>query len=275
MEPETTPPQTQPPATPPAASGPAAPFTPPVAPQPPVPPLPPTNPEPAVSSPEPPAAASAESLPSTPESWPGAFSIYKYAKAATQINVGTLILFWLISFVLGTVVGLKYKAVGDGLSLVLGSLATAGYTLAYVAGVRRQKLSFGPALKAALPLWPKMIVLNILVSLSLGLSFLLLVIPFFFVWPRLMLAPYLLVDQKLGILEAYKASWHQTKGHASKVWGIIGATTAMGLLVLTIIGIPFAIYFLIMYSSAIAVLYEYLLKATPVPAEMPPATPGV
>jgi len=267
MDPETSAPQNQPEPTPPEVPQPAVPPIPPTPPVGPVPPVPVAAPAAGATPPISASQTTEEVVPGTPDTWQGAFGAYKYAKAATKVNLGTLIIFWLFSLLLGSVVGLKYKAAGDLLSLVVGSLATAGYTLAYIAGVRRQKLSFGTALKAAVPLWPKMIVLNVLVDVSLGVSFLLLIIPFFFVWPRLTLAQYFLVDQKLSILGAYKTSWHATKGHASKAWGIIGATFAMALLIVTIVGIPFAIYFLVMYSAAFAVLYEYLLKAEPVPAE--------
>jgi hypothetical protein len=130
-----------------------------------------------------------------------------------------------------------------------------------------------------------MIGLTILITLSLIVSFLLLVIPFFFVLPRLTLAEYFLVDKNMGVIEAYKASWNATKGHSLKVWGIYGAGILMALLCVTVIGIPVAFYLLIMYSAAFAVLYEFLNRspatqpataAAPAPAEpesQPPVNP--
>jgi len=227
-----------------------------------------------------PPAAAAPALSGTPDTWPGAFGVYKYSKQAVKLNIGTLILIWVINFAVSIILEAVLKNVGQAIVLVLSSLLTAAYTLTYLAGIRGERRSVGEALSAAMPLWLKMIALNLLVGISVALSLLLLIIPFFFVLPRLSLATYFLVDKNMGVLEAYKASWAATKGNVGKVWGIIGATIAMVLLMITIIGIPFAIYFLIMYSAAMAVLYVFLGKAQPAgapaapsPAPVPPSAP--
>ena len=137
---------------------------------------------------------------------------------------------------------------------------TAAWTMVYLAGVKKRKLSVQDSLKQSGPLFLKFIGLTILTTLTIILSFLLLIIPFFFVAPRVVLAQYYLLDKNMGIIEAYKASWYSTKGHVGKVYGIMGAGAAMALLFITIIGIPFAIYFLVMYQAAIAVLYGYILE---------------
>lgn len=208
-----------------------------------------------------------------PSTWPGAFGAYKYSKAAVMTNIGTLIIIWLLVAIID---GISQKALGNAsglVSLLIAGLATAAYVLTFVAGVRGQKLSIGDAFSKALPLWLKMTGLLIIVGLSLALSFLLFVIPFFFVLPRLSLAHYFLADKNMGIMDAYKASWDATKGSAGKVWGIIGATILMALLMITIIGIPFSIYFLIMYSGAYAVFYEFLNKSKPAVAAPAQAAP--
>lgn len=193
-------------------------------------------------------------------------------------NIGTLVVVWLITVVIGGGADAAFKNAGSFISFLVSALATAAYALILLAGVRGQKLSIGDALSKALPLWLKMIGLTIVVGLSLFVSFLLLVIPFFFVLPRLSLAHYFLVDKNMGVMEAYKASWAVTKGSSGKVWGVIGATFLMMLLMITIIGIPFSIYFLVMYSGAYAVLYEFLNKskpAAPAPAAAPVAPAAV
>ncbi len=205
-----------------------------------------------------------------PSSWPGAFGAYKYSKSAVRLNIGTLIIIWLAVAIVNGLSEKVFGQAGSLVSLLVSGLATAAYVLTFIAGVRGQKLSIGDALSKALPLWLKMIGLLIVIGVSLFVSFLLLVIPFFIVLPRLSLAHYFLVDKNLGVMEAYKASWAATKGYSGKVWGIIGATILMALLMITIIGIPFSIYFLIMYSGAYAVLYEFLNKSKPAAAA--PAT---
>jgi hypothetical protein len=78
----------------------------------------------------------------------------------------------------------------------------------------------------------------------------------------------------MNILDAYKASWDQTKGHSGMIWNIYGAGFAMALLMITIIGIPFAIYFLIMYSAALAVAYNFINGSQPVAETSPAAAPS-
>jgi hypothetical protein len=210
-------------------------------------------------------------LPGVPAEWPGAFGAYKYSKRAVRLNLGTLIILWLAVAIISGGVEKGMHATGGLISSLISALAAACYAIIFIAGVRRQRMSIGEVLSKALPLWLKMIGLGILVAVSLVVSLLLLVIPFFFVLPRLSLAHYFLVDKNLGVMEAYKASWAATKGYSGKVWGIIGATILMALLAITIIGIPFSIYFLIMYSAAYGVLYEFLNKSKPVaaPAQAP------
>ena len=210
-----------------------------------------------------------------PSSWPGAFGAYKYSKAAVMQNVATLIIIYIIVIVIDGAAEAALKNTGGLVSFLVNGLAVSSYVLVFLAGVRGQKLSLGDAISKGASYWLKMLGLLIVVGLSLVLSFLLFVIPFFFVLPRLSLAHYFLVDKNMGIMDAYKASWDATKGSAGKIWGIIGATFLMALLMITIIGIPFSIYFLIMYSGAYAVLYEYLNKSKPVAAATPaPVAPA-
>lgn len=219
------------------------------------------------------ATKSSAALPGVPSSWPGAFGAYKHSKQAVLKNIWTLVIIWVLVAVVSGVLQMALSTPGRLIAYLVDALGTAAFTLTFIAGVRGQELSIGDALTKGVNVWLKIIGLNILVGLSLIVSLLLLIVPFFFVLPRLSLANYFLVDQNLGVMDAYKASWAATDGNAGKVWGIIGANIAMALLAITIIGIPFAIYFLIMYSAATAVLYEFLNKKQPAKAAAPaPAT---
>ncbi|HUY85297.1 MAG TPA: hypothetical protein VMU97_02160 [Candidatus Dormibacteraeota bacterium] len=225
------------------------------------------------AAPATPTAPTASALPGAPDTWPGAFGAYKYSKQAVKINVGTVVVIWLADFVIGLLLEWKLKMLGQAITFLIGGLALVALNLTFISGVRGQRLSMGQALSNALPLWLKMIGLIILLYLSFIISALLLMVPLFFVWPRLVLAPYFLVDKKLGVMEAYKASWAATKGNVGKVYGIVGATILMALLMITIIGIPFSIYFLVMYGAAYAVLYEYINKKAGSPVPVTAAAP--
>ncbi len=229
-------------------------------PQPPiVPPQPeatPQNPASPVPSPVPAAAAPPASI---PDAWPGAFGVYKYSKQAIKINLGTVIILLILSSLIGGFgAWKKLHGAGNLISLLVNSLLIGSLALTTLAGVRGQHRGIGEALSKGASFWLKLIGLTILVYASYFLSALLLIVPLFFVLPRLTLANYFLVDKNLGVIEAYKASWQATKGHALKAWGIIGVTLLIAILMITIIGIPFSIYFYIMYSAAFAVFYEVL-----------------
>ncbi len=226
----------------------------------------PTNDNSGSSPPATPAKAAAAEIPSVPASWPGAFGVYKFSKKAVQLNLGTIILLWIIYIAVDGGFNLILKNSGSLLGLVFGSLITAALSLTFLAGIRGQRLEIGEALSKALAFWLKMIGLTLLVTITVIISLLLLIIPFFFVFPRLTLSYYYLVDKQMGVVDAYKASWDATQGHVGKVYGIVGATLLMVLLAITIIGIPFSIYFLIMYSAVTAVLYEFINKSAPATA---------
>lgn len=223
-------------------------------------------------------APSAEAVPTVPAQWPGAFGAYKHSKKVVMTNIWTLVALWIVIAVVDGLAQAIFKNAGGAISFLVNTLAAATYVLVYMAGIRGEKVDLGEVISKAFSYWLKMIGLAILIGVSIVVSLLLFIIPFFFVFPRLTLAHFFLVDRNMDIMEAYKASWNATKGNVGKVWGIIGATIAMALLMITIIGIPFSIYFLIMYSGVYAVLYSYLLKtapaAAPAPAAQAPAAPA-
>lgn len=203
------------------------------------------------------------SLSAVPTTWPGAFGAYKHSKQAVMLNVQSLLLLFLVYLILGGSINGIFNDTSSAnlVSFVFGGLLMSALIIVYLAGVRKQKVEVGKALSDAVHFWLKMLGLEIVVGFCLFVSLLLFIIPFFIVMPRLILANYFLIDKDMGIMDAVKASWGTTKGHSGKVWGVIGATFAMALLMITIVGIPFSIYFLFMYSAAFAVLYAHLIRA--------------
>lgn len=223
---------------------------------------PPTSsaaPQASTPSSAPPAAAPAASLPLTPDTWPGAFGAYKFSKQAVRLNLTALVLVYVISIIFSMV---QYiPKVGLVISIIVSALIAAAPVIVFLAGAQGKKIDAVDALKQSPKYVFNYIGLYLLSSLVLIVAFLLFIIPFFIVLPRIALAYYFMVDQNQNFVDAFSSSWKATKGHSGKVWGIIGASFAMGLLFFTIIGIPFAIYFLIMYSAATAILYEFIKKS--------------
>jgi hypothetical protein len=214
--------------------------------------------------------------PLVPETWPGAWGVYKNSKRAVLTNTGMFVVLFIISALTQA-----SREVNAGISIVIWLISMyfmAVATIGYLTAVRGQKPSFGQAFRGVNLLTYIKLVVNyiLLFIIALG-SFLLLIVPFVLIFPRIIFAPYLVVDKHLGPIEAFSKSWELTKGHNGKVWGLVGVYIAFCLLLITIIGIPFAIYFLFIYSAAIYVLYEFLMKqsggasATPVIDSAPQA----
>lgn len=219
---------------------------------------------------------------SVPSVWPGSFGAFKYSREAIRFNLKAavllLVLVGVVSFVPSFVTGGKDSSSSISLlvSLVF-QLLTLFISIAmlrvYLASVRRQKIDAQEALTSVEPMLVlKYIGYSIVSSVVLVLSFLLFIVPFFFVLPRLMLAPYFLIDKNMGPIEALQASWTSSKGHSGKIWGVIGASIVMALPIVTIIGIPVSIYLLVMYSAVYALLYLYITgHQTSVAAPVAPA----
>jgi len=211
--------------------------------------------------------------PPVPITWPGAFGLYKFSRNAVRLNLSTIVglfaISLLASIIFGVLGGNKSPSmdVMDLISNLFGIWISAALVFALLASVRETKTSVGEALKQGGGFYLNYLVLTVLTIVILGISLALLIVPFFIVLPRILLAPFYLVDQKLGPTAALKASWHGTRGNSGRVWGILGVCFLMGLLCLVLIGI----YFLFMYSAALALLYAFLAKSTAEPAI--PATP--
>jgi membrane-anchored glycerophosphoryl diester phosphodiesterase (GDPDase) len=192
-----------------------------------------------------------------PKEWPGAYGLYKYSKQAVQPNLWNIVGLYVVAVLLNMVFG-NLKNIGGVLQFLLAAYYGAALVFIWLAGTQGKVKTVQDSLKDTYPVFIKYLVLQILVGLLIGASLLLLIIPFFFVYPRLALAQYYLIDKKMGIMDAINASWNNTKGYSVKVWTVTLAQISMALLALTIIGIPFAIYFLVMYSAAMAVLYKHI-----------------
>ncbi len=196
----------------------------------------------------------------TPTEWPGAFGIYNRSQKAVLTNIGTLALLFLTYIVAVIVFAILFNnsSLEDMLANIVSIILGPIFTLVLLQGIDGKKIAFTDAIKRGLPLLVQYFLVSILVGLALIGSLLALLIPFVFVLPRLILAEYYVVDKKMDAIAAFKASWNETKGHSTKVWGVIGASIVMLLPIFTIIGIPVAIFLIIMYSAAFGILYRYI-----------------
>src|ERR1039458_3224534 len=149
----------------------------------------------------PPPVAAATPVLDLPTPGPGAFGAYKYSKQAVNINLGTIVVLLLLTIVAGVAFNLVFKTLGEVIGFIATALFSASTTIAYLASVKGEHISIGQALSQGLTFWVRIFFLNLLVALSVMVSALLLIIPLFFVMPRLALASYFLIDQDLGMVD--------------------------------------------------------------------------
>lgn len=230
-----------------------------------------------VAAPEIPASAAVPQPPLAllPETWPGAWGLYKYSKQAVKRNWAVLLVLTLSSYAVSVLCQIFLKKhLGNLISFLIDFPLSIALVTAYLGSVRGQKVSFGQSLKAGfdLMLCLKYLANTLFLGVVMFATLLLFVVPFFIVVPRLLLAPYFLIDKKMGPLKAISASWEATKGHAGKVWGIIGVSVVFALLILALL---VGLYFIFMYSAALVLLYEYLGRNQATAAvATPPADPA-
>lgn len=202
-----------------------------------------------------------------PKVWPGAFGLYAYSKRAIMTNLGTYIAVFVLSLVIGFLPSfVDEKASAYVLVSVMANFIAVWFDAALVVivlqSVKKRKISLDDSLQQGLTMFIKYFLQSLLIGLIAIACILCLIVPLFFILPRLALAQFYLFDKNMGIIESIKASWEATKGNVGKVWGIAGVTLLMALLLLTIVGIPFALYFLVMYGAAPAILYYWLIAHT-------------
>jgi hypothetical protein len=211
--------------------------------------------------------------PTSQSTWPGAFGLYKHSKAAIKFNIGPVLILLVLTVVASGLPNLFQSGSATSslvqlLASVLSVILSIATIVVVLGGARRTTVSLGESFSHVTPMLVlRLIGASIVTGVLVFLSIIALVIPFFFVFPRLLLVSYFIVDGKMGVFDAVSASWNKSKGNVGKVYGIIGANVAYALLAITIIGIPFSIYFLIMYSAAMALLYQFIVGETLAPVE--------
>ncbi len=214
------------------------------------------------STPDQPATKPVETVPKV---WPGGFGSYKHSKAVMMVSLGTFISLFVLSIVVSLVpmpvdqnTAMYY--VVSIVSSIVGVWFQAAFTVALIAGVKKHSITLNESLQSGASIFGIFFLQSLLLGVIAVASILCLIIPAFFILPRLVLAQYYLVDAKMGIVESIKASWEATRGHEGKIWGVIGVAFLMTMLLITIIGMPFSIYLLFMYSAVFAVLYFWVAK---------------
>jgi len=106
-------------------------------------------------------------------------------------------------------------------------------------------------------LWLKLIGLMIVATIAILIGLLLLIVPGLILLWRLFLAPYVLIDQKVGIEEALRRSWRMTKGYAWPIYSVLIVTAVLAVIVsvVPLIGAILAAVLSAIYAIAPALRY--------------------
>lgn len=212
-----------------------------------------------------------------PDTWPGAFEAFKIVRPSVKrilwTVIGTVGLYIVANIIIRAIFS-RLPLVGSVIIYVGDALFEAVIISLYFAALRNHDISLSKALNNGVSKLLVMFVVLFVTGILSAVSLLALIVPFFFVFPRLVLAPFLVIDQNLDIGDAISTSWNLTKGHSGKVWGIVGIELLLVLLSLTIIGIPFAIYWGAINYGSFALLAMYLTKGHEATASVKAAPSG-
>lgn len=203
-----------------------------------------------------------------PGEWPGTIQSFRIVRQYIKPRIWDFVSVIGIGIALLLVVDIIVSAifrtritgsiVDDVISFIVGAFMQATIIAMYFKVLKNEDFSLNSALLYGYRKMLKMTGLLLVMDVIIVASFVLLVIPFFFVLPRVYLAPYYFVFADCNVNQAIAASWHSTKGNSKKVYGILLLDIAFALLFLTIIGIPFAIYWGIINSGSFAFITLYL-----------------
>ncbi|MHB1865200.1 MAG: hypothetical protein ACYCPS_03500 [Candidatus Saccharimonadales bacterium] len=200
--------------------------------------------------------------------WPGTIESFKivrdYVKPRiwdfiTIIGIGVAIALFIEIIVVAIFKRtLTATLIDDVAGFIIGAFLQLTVIAMYYRTLQEQDFTISAVLLYGYKRLLKMLGLLIVMDVVLVASVLLLLIPFFFVLPRIYLAPFYLVKNDSSVNQAIAAAWHSTRHNAKLVWGILLMNIAIALLVLTIVGIPLAIYWGLINSASFAFITLYL-----------------
>lgn len=209
------------------------------------------------------------------------FKLFGLSWAAVKLNLGTWVITWLVTgLILAVLAIIPFTALvfagrddsGGGLTIaliawlitfVVGLLVYsrfAGLVVnLMVQSVRGVKLSFGQALAAGKPYGWKLIGFFILYALAVSIGYVFFVIPgiIFMIW--FSMGAFVIVDEKLGVMDAFKRSKELAKGRFWEIFGVMGVLQIISILaIIPLLGWIAAVVLSVAYSAAYAVRYNQI-----------------
>jgi hypothetical protein len=209
-----------------------------------------------------------------PNKLPSAFTLFEPSWKAIKLNFNTFFILWilpllliLINFVLSFKSGhgeaFSHKPTPASVIITLIVLICyliigAPTIVTQIKSAQAQKIRLGEAFQIAKPFYIRLYGLLICVSVIVFIGLLLLIVPGILLLKRYYLAPWIMVNENLGIKASLKRSSEMSK-QPNAVWGMLGVEV-----LLSVFGIiPFLGYIIdilggVVYSNAPAIRYEQI-----------------
>ncbi|HEX5420486.1 MAG TPA: hypothetical protein VFY39_10845 [Gammaproteobacteria bacterium] len=164
------------------------------------------------------------------------FSLYKAALPKTFVIALVVAAIWAPmsalftkSAVLGSAPALPLPLPVLVLAVLIIEFCGWGAIIACIdAAARGENLAFGPALKLGLRRGAVLFAAVILVSLAIGVGYLLLIVPGVYLTIMLIFTMIAAVAERTGPVESLKYSWRLVRGHWWRTAGVTGVVTIIG-----------------------------------------------
>lgn len=102
------------------------------------------------------------------------------------------------------------------------ALAEGGVILAIFKSLNNEDAPAFQTFVAGLKYFWRLMGVGIITTVLLSLAFLVFIVPFFILLPHVLLANYYVIDRNMGPIQAFKASFNESKPYSGAIWGLIG-----------------------------------------------------
>lgn len=130
-----------------------------------------------------------------------------------------------------------------------------GVKWVFLKAVRKEKINIKDMFSAFERNYWNSVLANLLVGIIVGFGIVMLIVPGIIFACRLAFVPYLVMDQKMDVMDALKASWDMTRGHGWSIFamGLLAIPIVIAGLIMLFVGVFISIMWI---TAAFAVIYH-------------------
>jgi hypothetical protein len=144
---------------------------------------------------------------------------------------------------------------GVAYSVFLLGPISYGVQWVYLKAVRKEKINIKDMFSVFERNYWNAVLANLLVGIIVGFGIIMLIVPGIIFACRLAFVPYLIIDQKMDVMDALKTSWDMTRGHGWPIFFI--GLLAIPIFIAGLIVLFFGVFIsMIWITAAFAVIYH-------------------